>query len=386
MKIKGTSIIGALLSAISIFSSCSNEESGQAKYIFVMIGDGMGASHVAAAESYMSYQAGKLGGEQLTFTKFPVYGTCTSYSANKNITCSSASGTAIATGHKTNNNMLGVDPDGKPLKSMAYTLKEQGYRIGITTSVPVNHATPAAFYANSTSRHDYYNIAMQIPESGFDFFAGSGLIDINGSDGQMEPMDEVLEKAGYDVCYGVSELKESTDDDGVVLLAPSQRKKALNYEVKYDEKDDTSAEVLQAAIDFLGDKNPFFIMYEGGEIDWAAHSNDLKSTIESVMKFDDAVKVAYEFYLKHPEETLIIVTADHETGGIALGADAHHYELRWENLSNQDKDGCNREVNIGWTSDTHTGGPVPVFAIGKGAERFGGRIDNTDIYGKIVLN
>lgn len=387
MTIKGKAIFGAFLYAASIICGCTREENTQAKYIFLMIGDGMGASHVAATESYLSYKAGKNGGEQLTCTTFPVYGTCTTHSANKHITCSSASGTAIATGVKTNNNMLGVDPEGNPLKSMAYALKEQGYRIGITSSVPVNHATPAAFYANSNSRHDYYSIALQIPASNFDFFAGSALIDRNGADGDKETMDDVLEREGYDVCYGVSELKESSDTDGVVLLSPSQRSRALNYEVKYDEKDDTSAEVLQAAIDFLGENDPFFIMYEGGEIDWAAHSNNLNSTIESIMRFDDAIKVAYEFYLRHPDETLIIVTADHETGGIALGGQAHHYELRWENLDADGKDSADvsRDVNIGWTSDTHTGGPVPVFAIGKGAERFSGRMDNTDFYGKIVL-
>lgn len=387
MKIKGY-IRTTLVAIFCVISSGCQRQEGQAKYIFVMIGDGMGAAHVAAAESYLSYQAGKLGGEQLAFTEFPVLGMCTTYSANRHITCSSASGTAIATGHKTNNSMLGVDPDGNPLRSMAHELKAQGYKIGIMSSVPVNHATPAAFYANSNSRYGYYDIAAQIPSTGFNFFAGSGILDMTGQDGSLEPMDEVLEKAGYDVCYGVKELNETEDADGVVLLAPSQRRNALNYEVNYDEKDDTPDEVMQAALDFLGDDEPFFIMYEGGEIDWAEHANDLGNTIDAILRFNEAVKKAYEFYLKHPDETLIVVTADHETGGIALGA-GNGYKLHWENFckeTEEAKDNRSRsaEVNIGWTSGDHTGAPVPVYAIGKGAERFSGRMDNTDIYGKIV--
>ena len=144
-----------------------------AKYIFVMIGDGMGATQVAAAESYLSYKEGKLGGEQLTFTQFPVLGLCTTYSADSNITDSAASGTAIATGNKTDNHSLGVAPDGTPLKSMAYTLHEKGYNVGIMSSVPVNHATPGAFYAHRKDRNDYYEISLEMPESGFEFFAST---------------------------------------------------------------------------------------------------------------------------------------------------------------------------------------------------------------------
>lgn len=392
MRTNGKAIVLTLFAAVSTFCNCSNQkEDGQAKYIFLMIGDGMSASSVAAAESYLSYKEGKLGGEQLRFTQFPVYGNCTTHSANTRVTCSSAAATAISTGHKTNNYMLCVDPEGNHLKSMTYALKEQGYRIGIASTVPVNHATPAAFYASAESRGDYYNITLQIPESGFDFFAGSGIIDITGSDKDKEALDEILKREGYDVCYGIAELNESDDNDGVLLLEPSQRQKALNYEVKHDEKDDSASDIMQAAIDFLGEEKPFFIMYEGGEIDWAAHDNNLPETIESIKRFDEAITVAYEFYLKHSDETLIVVTADHETGGITLGGKKNSYDLYWENFENReekglDVKGVNDETNIGWTSNAHTGGPVPVYAIGKGAERFNGRMDNTDFYKKIVLN
>ncbi len=242
----------SLIAAASLSSGCCSKETPdrQAKYIFVMIGDGMGATQAAVAESYLSYKAGKLGGEQLCFTQFPVLGTCTTFSADKNITCSSASGTAIATGHKTNNNMLGVDPEGNSLKSMAYTLKEQGYRIGIMSSVPVNHATPASFYGHNKNRGDYYNIAREIPESDFDFFAGSGILQFKGKDNDKEGIDEYLEREGYDVCFGLQELKESEDRDGVVLIPASQRKEsAANYEIDRNDEDDyVLRDVVSAAI------------------------------------------------------------------------------------------------------------------------------------------
>ncbi len=154
----------AFIAAIFLISSCGQAWNGKqddtkAKYIFLFIGDGMGANHVAAAESYLSYKAGKIGGEQLVFTTFPYHGTATNFSANRHVTCSAASGTAIACGSKTDNSKLGMDKDGNALKSVAKELKEDGYKIGIITTVPVNHATPGAFYASVPYRGDYYEVS-----------------------------------------------------------------------------------------------------------------------------------------------------------------------------------------------------------------------------------
>ncbi len=381
--------ITLLIACASFFSSCNQKaEEPRAKYIFLMIGDGMGASHVAAAEAYMSYQAGKLGGEQLVMTTFPVLGMCTTYSNSNNITDSAASGTAIATGHKTNNGMLGVDPDAQPLYSMAYALKEEGYKIGIMSSVPVNHATPAAFYGHQIKRNMYYEIGLEIPATNFEFLAGSGILDVRGKKGDLESLDQVLAREGYPVCYGLAELAECEDRDGIVLVQESAKKEVLNYEIEREAKEDRLGEIMAAAIDFLGDEQPFFIMCEGGEIDWCGHANTTMSMIDAIQRFDEAVAVAYEFYLKHPDETLIVVTADHETGGLALGQKG--YWIDWEGFEKDIKEGVkdSRELSqahgIGWTSYDHTGAPVPVYAIGKGAERFAGRLDNEDIFGKIV--
>ena len=325
-------VIGVIATMFCL-SGCQNDT--KAKYIFLFIGDGMGASHVAVTESYLSYKEGKLGGEHLLMTQFPYYGMATTYSANKNITCSSAAGTAIACGVKTNNGTLGVDKDSVSVESVAAVLKEEGYKIGLLTTVPINHATPAAFYAHSVKRTDYYAISSEIPASGFDFFAGTGFLQFNGKDNDKESTEDFLERNGYTVSYGIEEFrKESVGKDKVVFCQAKNRGKSAGYYVsdglentgvKSEEPgveltDATMAEMLELALEYLGDEEPFFIMGEGGIIDWASHENRTMSTVENVLDFDAAIKVAYEFYKQHPKETLIIVTADHETGGLTLGA------------------------------------------------------------------
>lgn len=404
MKMKKIILIIAAIAMAMSLNSCQDKktESPRAKYIFLMIGDGMGASHVAVTESYLSAKAGKIGGEQLTMTQFPYYGTCTTHCLDKTITCSAASGTAIASGQKTLYSRLGCDADFNRLESMAFPLKEEGYKIGIMSSVPITHATPAAFYASTPDRGDGYGIMKQIPDSGFDFFGGSGFEDMFGKDGQQLGADKYLEQHGYEVCFGPEEFLAAADTCERIVFC-QQKSKAEDAKAyvseEADAEDITLAEMLQLAIDYLGDEEPFFIMCEGGDIDWESHSSYTMPMIEKVISFDNAIAVAYEFYKAHPEETLIVVTADHETGGVAIGQgeswsntfiDWIKIEEEWE--KNKEKylqdSKANREFNeashIGWTTSYHTGGAVPVYSIGKGAEKFMGRIDNTDIKGKIL--
>lgn len=374
----------------------------RAKYIFLFIGDGMGNSHVAVTESYLSAKAGKLGGEQLTMTQFPYFGTCTTHCLDKTITCSAAAGTAIASGEKTLYSRLGCDADFNRLESMAFPLKEDGYKIGIMSSVPITHATPAAFYASTPDRGDGYGIMKQIPESGFDFLGGSGFEDMFGKDGKELGADKYLEQHGYEVCFGPEEFHAAADTCNRIIFCQEKSKaedaKAYVSE-DADAEDITLAEMLQLAIGYFGEEDPFFIMCEGGDIDWESHSNFTMPMIEKVISFDNAIAVAYEFYKEHPEETLIVVTADHETGGVALGQgeswentfiDWPRIEEEWEKnketylsdtIANRN---FNEASHIGWTTSYHTGGAVPVYSIGVGAEKFMGRIDNTDIKGKIL--
>ena len=401
-------VMTSVIVLLSFLTGCQNDT--KAKYVFLFIGDGMGASHVAVTESYLSYKAGKLGGEQLLMSQFPSYGMASTHSANRNVTCSSAAGTAIACGVKTNNGTVGVDKDSVNVESIASVLKDEGYKVGILTTVPINHATPASFYAHNVKRTNYYEISNDIPASGFDFFAGSGFLQYTGKDNDKESTEVILERNGYTVSYGVDEFcKESVGKDKMVFCQAKNRGKSAGYYVSdglentgtksegdgTDLTDATMAEMLELALEFFGDDEPFFIMGEGGVIDWASHENRTMSTVESVLDFDAAIKVAYEFYKKHPKETLIVVTADHETGGLTLGAGKA--TINWEALETQwiesgkqnilDAEAnqeLNKKCSIGWTTIKHAGGAVPVYAVGKRAETFEGRIDNTEIKGKIL--
>ena len=373
------------------------EKEKRAKYIFLFIGDGMGFTHIAATESYLSYKKGKIGGERLLFSTFPYCGNVSTHSANRNVTCSAASGTAIACGEKTKNDMLGMNADSIAINSVAYVLKEEGYKIGIVTTAPVNHATPSAFYGHNINRDNAYEISCEIPKSGFEFFAGAGFLKHRGENEDQRPIGEILEESGYTISYGLEEFEGKSENTSKAILCQkgSFNKNAANYSVDYEEMDISLREMLKAGIEFIGEDEPFFFMCEGGMIDWGAHANSPMAVVQDIQDFDDAIKEAHEFYLDHPDETLIIVTSDHETGGMTLGT--HSKKIRWQPLEEAWEGNRkidlkqimeNRELSdkcsIGWTSKSHTGGHVPIFAIGVGAEKFNGSMDNTDIKGKIL--
>ena len=393
----------AIVSALA-FSGCSDssDDDAKAKYIFLFIGDGMGHAQVALTESYVAYKDGKLGGARLSFSDFPVLGMSETNPVDYSVTCSAAGGTAIACGHKTNNNYLGVDAEGKPLESVAVALKREGYKVGIMSTVQINHATPAAFYGHQDDRNKYYEIGMDLPESGFEFFAGSGFYKPKGENGDKEPIDMFLERNGYEVCYGMEEFEAQKDStDRIIFIQASGRSNETDFYVSNgrEEKDISLDAMVNMALDFLGEEEPFFMMCEGGEIDWAAHENKTMETVRQILDFEKAVNVAIEFYNRHPEETLILVTADHGTGGAALGQGPHWIpeNFRWDlleaqwnesqgrkSLSAEDNKALNDRSQIGWTTHNHTGEPVPVYAKGKGAEKFSGRMKNSDIKSKIL--
>ena len=391
-----------LMAVIFVFSTLYAQEKKaeaakpeKAKYVFLFIGDGMGLAHVFLTEAYLSQKDGKISNTALGFSKFPVMGVATTYSASNIITCSSAAATALASGYKANNGTVGIYPaDSIPLRQISYKLKELGYKIGIMTSVTIDHATPACFYAHSKKRNNYFEIAMQLPESGFDFFGGGGFQGTRDKEikDATEQIYNKVDKFGYTVALGVDEYKAKKAGAKKMILFQDGKKRrdsALHTVIGRKDGDLTLKQVIESAIDFMyePDGKGFFIMCEGGQIDWEAHSNKAAGVITETIDFDKAINVAYEFYKQHPDETLIVVTADHETGGLALGRErGYTFDLTVFNDAINGKpvpkeaiDSLNKAAHIGWSTKSHTGIPVPVFAIGAGSQMFAGRIDNTDI-------
>ena len=316
----------------------------QAKYVFYFIGDGMGVNQVQGTELYRGELEGKIGITPIWFTQFPYATTATTFSATNGVTDSAAAGTALATGNKTQNGTIGMKQDLQTeVSSVAVWAKNKGCRVGVTTSVSVDHATPAAFYAHDPSRGSYYKIGTDLYKAGFDFYAGSDFIDPNNKDnkdGNSENLYTMAEKNGYTIARGYKDyLKKCKKADKMILFqsekASEKDRTAIPYAIDRTKDDLTLADITRSAINFLSKdlSKGFFLMVEGGKIDWACHSNDAATAFHEVADMDEAVKVAYEFYSQHPDETLIVVTADHERGGFVLGTGA--YKLNLQVLKNQ---------------------------------------------------
>lgn len=456
--------------ALFIFAMTAFAE-GRAKYVFYFIGDGMGVNQVNGTETYLAAVEGYIGVKPLLFTGFPATGLVTTFSSANGVTDSAAAGTALATGNKTRNETLGMLADLEtPVTSVAVWAKNAGAAIGVATSVAVDHATPAAFYAHQPNRNSYYEIGKQMIEAGFDFYAGS---DFHNPVSDKEAagvgsLYEQCEAAGYVIARGYKDFrKKMGKSDRVILFQPEGAnmgdRTSLAYAIDRTPVDMTLQEVTRAGISTLAkqQKNGFFLMVEGGKIDYGGHGNDAATTFKETVDLDQAVSVAYEFYEQHPDETLIVVTADHETGGIVLGRGAYELHadlLKYQKMSaeryskhlerlykkagkkftwelvekdlkanwgfwdkvkltdhqtdrmkqaykklveGQDEakknlyaslngisDAARRTMaeaaQIGWQSGGHSAGYVPVFAIGVGAEKFVGKMDNTAIPQKIA--
>ena len=291
------------------------------KYVFYFIGDGMGLNQVAATQYYLRSCKGELGITPLGFAQFPYTGIATSYSGNSDVTDSAAGGTALASGNKTYNGAIGVDLNATPVTSIAEMAHRYGAKVGITTSVTINHATPASFYAHQKSRNDYYEIGTQLANSGFEFFGGGDFADnINPNDHAAPELYDLTRNAGYTIVRGYDEYNDlKGEHDKVLLIQKSNAvENTLPYAIDARKGDLTLTQITTAAIDHLYDKNHkkgFFLMVEGGKIDYACHANDAAAALQEVVDFDNAINVAYKFY----KETLIVITADHETGGFTLG-------------------------------------------------------------------
>lgn len=329
----------ALAIILSCFSACAAQTRtlDSVKYVFLFIGDGMSIPQRMMTDEFIRLS----GGGGLTMNSFPNNAITYTRSANSFITDSAASGTAIACGEKTNNGKIGVAPDGKKLESVACAAKKAGKKVGIITSVTINHATPASFYAHNDSRGNYYEIAFDMLSSGFDLFAGGGVAENDKKKSKLYKGDiyKLAEEQGWRVFRNGSfeQLKSLKNGGGKTMFFVSDG--ALPYAI--DDRDGIRiSDITEKAIEILDNPNGFFIMVEGGKIDWMCHANDAATVIREVIDFDKAVRVAYEFAKKRPSETLIVVTGDHETGGLTLGFAGTGYNSYINLLENQK---CSRE-------------------------------------------
>ncbi|SMC23667.1 alkaline phosphatase [Desulfacinum hydrothermale DSM 13146] len=304
-----------------------------AKYIFFFIGDGMGIPQRAAASAYT--------GKPLTVDTFPAQGVTTTAAFDRFITGSAAAATAMASGIKTKIGYVGLDPQLRPVKTVAEMAKGQGKKVGVISSVSIDHATPAAFYAHVPSRSMYHEIGMALVKSGFDFFGGGGFKDPEGKKSKA-PQGNVLKAAraaGYTLVNNKQDFMALKRSPGLKVIAVNpwlQDSAALPYHIDRRPQDISLSEFTEKAVELLDNPQGFFLMVEGGKIDWACHANDAVSAIQDTLAFDEAVQVALRFYEKHPRETLIVVTGDHECGGLTLGFAGTKYETEFNMLKHQD--------------------------------------------------
>ena len=251
---------------------------------------------------------------------------------------SASTATSIATGNKTWSGSINVSTQRSTVETIAEKLKAQkDYKIGIISSVNLNHATPAAFYAHQASRNSYYEIGLELIESEFDYFAGGALLSPTGSEEDQTDLYQLAEEAGYKVVTTQADAEALTPEDGkaIVIEEHLADSDALPYDMDLEEGQWALADYVEKGIEMLDNDNGFFMMVEGGKIDWACHANDAAATISDTIALDNAVAKAVEFYNEHPDETLILVTGDHETGGLTIGYAGTDYDTFLTNFNNQ---------------------------------------------------
>ncbi len=331
-----------------------SKETNIPKYVFMFIGDGMSYPQVQLTNYFVSANsqdnARKVtvkdkektileSESNLNMMSFPVMGSAQTYDSTSFAPDSASTATSIATGNKTWSGSINVSQDfSQTYETIAEKLKKQkDYKIGILSSVNLNHATPAAFYAHQESRNNYYDIGLELIDSNFDYFAGGALKQTTGKDKDKEDLYALVEKAGYKVVKTQAEAEALKASDGKAIVIDEHLADgdAMPYEVDRQDNEWALADYVEKGIEVLDNDNGFFMMVEGGKIDWACHANDATSTIADTIALDNAVGKAVEFYNEHPDETLIIVTGDHETGGLTIGFAGTDYDTFLKNFNNQ---------------------------------------------------
>ena len=431
------------------------------KYVFLFIGDGMGYPQLQTT----CYSLGR--DELLTFMTFPNVGTMTTHNSESAITDSASAITAMLTGHKTSHGTLNMNEKGdKTYTTIAeYLKKELEYKIGVITTASLNHATPAGVYAHQNSRKNYYQIGKNLIDSGFDFFAGGGFTDSKGKNGGNTSLYTLAKDAGYTIVKSRKQCEALSKEAGKTIMLSENRvdEEYMPYDMDLEDGELSLSDYVSKGIELLDNEKGFFMLVEGAKIDLANHENDAATMVRETMAFSESVDTAIEFYNEHPEDTLIIVTADHESGGLSVGYAETKYKMNLdillkqkisfsrfksdyiesykrgnitfddiledieelyglvpdENELKQLKSAYIRSLQVGamsasnmtdeeyvkygtyepfsiilsrimnhragvdYTTYSHTGMQVPVYALGNGSENFSGSYDNTDVFKKL---
>lgn len=344
--------------------SCKREplpNSPEPLNIIFFIGDGMGVSQLSAAYYYQDSTP--------VFSQFTHIGLLNTSSATHRVTDSGAGGTALACGKRTYNGAIGVGLDSLPLENLTEYLSKRHYKTGIVVSSSITHATPAVFYAHAKHRKMGEEIALQLSKSEVDFFAGGGLKYFTQRADGLNLYKEMLGK-GF-LMDSVSLAYKGAVDTAKkygFLLAPNHLPKANEGRGSF------LPDATRMAIDYLSQHtNGFFLMVEGSQIDWGGHNNDAPYLVEEVLDFEKSVAVAMKF-AKENKNTLIIVTADHETGGFTLSAE--------EDYANEKSD-YNKIIPT-FSTQGHSAALVPILIYGQGAEKFQGIYDNTGVFERLL--
>jgi len=334
-------------------ASSANYNGKTPKYIFMFIGDGMSFPQIQAAQYYKGVEKNgaidaKKGNyptqEKLSFMNFPVAGTVTTYDSTSLCPDSASSATALSTGNKTLSSVINMDETKtKSYETIAEKLKKQlGYKVGIISSVNIDHATPGAYYAHVPSRSNYYDMGLELVDSNFDYFAGGKFLSDDSKEVKEQgktPIETLAKEKGYTVVNTKSDMENLKKGDKAIAVCPDDEVEkesgAIKYNLDRTGSELTLADYTKKGIDVLDNDKGFFMMVEGGKIDWAGHANDAASNIHETEGFSDAVQEAINFYNAHPKETLILVTGDHETGGLTIGFAGTNYDTYLQNLSNQ---------------------------------------------------
>ena len=329
------------------------EDSPKAVNVIYMIGDGMSLPQV--------YAAMLASHEELAFSQFPYIGVVDTHSASNDITDSAAGGTALASDHKTKNGMVGMNPDTLAVKTVLEALAEQGKETGIVVTCYVTHATPATFYAKVPKRSKYEDIAVQMAENPYlNLIIGGGMKHFDQRKDSVNLVEHMEKVRGWKVYNNIHNIDVTCKKYAVMANADHMPKAA--------ERGDFLPRAVETALQSLDDaENGFFLMVEGSQIDFACHAKDSTWMVDEMMDFNAAIQVALD-YAKEKGNTLVVVTADHETGGLTM----------------IDRQGKYTNVSFDYSTGSHTCLPVLVYAYGPGAEQFTGWMQNRDLKGKIM--